>query len=428
MAQDLVIYTVVHQPRRLKLPAQPIPRGATAKDIERCLFDERMNERYFRKVARYCYHPATRMFIDLADEGVKLSIGFSISFLRQLEAWDETLLALFRRLVAHPNVELIGVEPYHSFLLLFDVELFVKRMLWAFDYLEQFFGKRPTVTDTTEMCMSDTIYHALDKAGVQGSVMDGREWVMEWREPTHLYHSGGNLQLLTRHLQLSDDVGYRFSNRTWGGYPLFAETYARWLGETWGDFVFIGWDYETFGEHHRVDSGIFEFMRRLPRELRQRGVSFLTPSEAITKYREASHFLPLPAYPSTWAGGGGMEFFLGNPAQHAIFQLMLHAYNKARLSHNKALLDMALWLAQSDNLHLIQWFGRVGDEAEVSAYFTPDEWWELGANGIIWELQQVYKNFIRAMGAQLLGVDYAHVPRPEFKERNGVGGLAAAAC
>src|SRR3972149_3046713 len=122
MAQDLVSYTVTPQPRRLKLPAQPIPRGATVKDIERCLFDERMNERYFRKVARYCYRPATRMFLDLADEGIKLSVGFSISFLRQLEAWDETLLALFQRLVAHPNVELIGVEPYHSFLLLFDVE------------------------------------------------------------------------------------------------------------------------------------------------------------------------------------------------------------------------------------------------------------------------------------------------------------------
>src|SRR3990172_4725146 len=101
MAQDLVIYTVIHQPRRLKLPAQPIPRGATAKDIERCLFDERMNERYFRKVARYCYHPATRMFLDLVEEGAKLSIGFSVSFLKQLEAWDQELLALFRRLVAH---------------------------------------------------------------------------------------------------------------------------------------------------------------------------------------------------------------------------------------------------------------------------------------------------------------------------------------
>ena len=45
MVADLAIYTVVHQPRRLKLPAQPIPRGASLADICHCLFDERMNER-----------------------------------------------------------------------------------------------------------------------------------------------------------------------------------------------------------------------------------------------------------------------------------------------------------------------------------------------------------------------------------------------
>ena len=54
MATEVVVYTVVHQPRRIKLPAQPIPPGASVADIERCLFDERLNERYFRKVAATC--------------------------------------------------------------------------------------------------------------------------------------------------------------------------------------------------------------------------------------------------------------------------------------------------------------------------------------------------------------------------------------
>src|SRR6266581_2425060 len=102
---------------------------------------------------------------------------------------------------------------------------------------------------------------------------------------------------------------------------------------------------------------------------------------------------------ATWAGSGGVEFFLGNSAQLAVFQLMHHAYNKARLTGKPELLNLALWLLQSDNLHLIQRFGRVGQEAEVSAYFTPREWWSLGPIGIITELQQVYKNFIRALDA-----------------------------
>ena len=404
MAENVVIYTVVHQPRRLKLPAQPIPVGATAEDIEHCLFDERMNRGYLQKVARTCYYPATEMFIDLADGGLKLSIGLSISLIRQMQRWEPDLLRLFQRLISSPNVELVGVEPYHSFLLLVDIPAFVKRMAWVSDELEAIFGKRPRVTDTTEMCMSDTIYHALNRAGFDGAVLDGRKWVLQWREPTYLYHHGdGALQLLARHHNLSDDVGYRFSDRSWSGWPLFADTYAHWLREAWGDFVFLAWDYETFGEHHWRESGIFDFMRRLPEELAQRGIKTLTPSEAILRYRSQSYDLPLPEFPTTWAGDGGMEFFLGNAAQQAIFQLMLYAYNKSLLTGNKALIDLALWLLQSDNLHLIQWFGRTGSQAEVSAYFTPWEWWQLGPDRIIWEQQQVYRNFLRALDPYIDG-------------------------
>ena len=397
MATEIVIYTVVHQPRRIKLPAQPIPPGASHEDIVRCVFDERMNERYFRKVASTCYYPASEQFLKLVRQGMKLSIGFSISFLRQAQQWDPVLLGRFQELVASPNVEIVGVEPYHSFLFLLDMPLFVQRMRWMADEIERIFGKRPRITDTTEMCMSASLYDAVEEAGFEAAVMDGRPWVMGWREPTHLYHYGGRTKLFCRHLDLSDDVGYRFSNRTWDGFPLYAEHYADWLRNTWGDFVFIGWDFETFGEHHRRDSGIFEFIDRLPEELAHRGAGFLTPSEALARFGDTTFHLPLPIFPTTWAGSGGMEFFLGNAAQQAVFQLMIHTFGVARLANDPDLLDLAMWLAQSDNLHLIQWFGRFGPEAEVSAYFTPREWWDIGPMGIISEQQRVYENVIRAM-------------------------------
>ncbi len=411
MATEVVIYTVVHQPRRIKLPAQPIPHGASTADITRCIFDERMNERYFRKVANTCYYPATEMFQRLVERGMKLAIGFSVSFLRQAEQWDPDLLARFQRLVAHPNVELVGVEPYHNFIFLLDIQLFVKRMREMADEMERIFGVRPRIADTTEMCMSASIYDAIDQAGFDAGLLDGRAWVMGWREPTHLYHYDGHARLFCRHTDLSDDVGYRFSNQTWEGWPLYADRYAEWLRATWGDFVFIGWDFETFGEHHRRDSGIFEFMDHLPEEILRRGAGFLTPSEALARWSDQVHHLPLPVFPTTWAGSGGMEFFLGNAAQQAIFQLMIHVFSVARLTGDAELLDLALWLAQSDNLHLIQWFGRSGAEAEVSAYFTPREWWDLTPNGIIWNQQQVYDNTLRAMEYFLPGQVHSRARR-----------------
>ncbi|GAB4247486.1 MAG: glycoside hydrolase family 57 protein [Thermoleophilia bacterium] len=400
MARHLVTYCVVHQPRRLLLPARPIPPGTRPRDMASYLFDEAMDRRYFEKVARWCYYPATEMFQSMLDNHFKLGLGFSMSFLRQLRSWDRRLANRFRRLVAHENCELVGVEPYHSFAFALDIELFARQMLQGKAYAEEFFGKEIRVTDTTEMAMNNEVYFALAGAGYDGALMDGRPWVMEWRRPTHLYsYAGASLKLLCRHPELSDDVGYRFSNRTWSGYPLTADTYARNLRALEGDLVFIGWDYETFGEHHSKDTGIFWFMGELANALARVGVEPLLPGEAVDRFGAGAHDLPLPEFGTTWAGSGGMEFFLGNPSQQAVFRLMHSVLNKAKLTRNAALLDLASWLLQSDNLHLIQWAGRSGAEAEVSAYFTPAEWWSLGRDRILYEQQNVYKNFLRAMDA-----------------------------
>jgi alpha-amylase len=400
MAERLVTYCVAHQPRRVRLPAQIIPPGTKPKDMAQYLFDDAMNQRYFEKVARWCYHPATQMFSGMMDQGFKLALGFSVSFLEQMRRWDRRLSNSFRRLVAHPNCELIGVEPYHSFSFAADIELFKNEMSRGRRYAEEFFQKEIHVTDTTEMVMNNEVYFALAQAGYRGAMMDGRPWVLEWREPTHLYaHAGRALGLFCRHHELSDDVGYRFSNKTWSGYPLTAEAYALNLRSTWGELVFIGWDLETFGEHHNVDTGIFGFMEHLTGELERNGVKPMLPSEALGELGTGLPDLPLPPFGTTWAGSGGMEFFLGNESQQAIFRLMLSVLNKAKLTGNATLMDLALWLLQSDNLHLIQWAGRSGSEAEVSAYFTPDEWWEMGGDRILFEQQNVYKNFLLAMDA-----------------------------
>jgi alpha-amylase len=398
VAENLVVYTVIHQPRRLKLPAQVIPQRTSPETMPDFVFDEAMDRRYFDKVATFSYTPASAMFRDLTRRGWKMSIGFSDSFLLQAEKWAPKVLDSFKRLCASPNVEVVCVEPYHSWLFYLDIVAFKEAMIHARERLEGLFQKSVTVTDTTEMFMSNDVYFALQQCGFNGAFMEGRSWQMGWREPTHVYrYPLQRLALLCRHHELSDDVGYRFSNRSWVEFPLTAERYAGWLRETWGDLVTLGWDFETFGEHHRANSGVFTFVPALAAELKKRKVRMMLPSEAIVELGDRGFEVPINEYGTTWAGEGGMEFFLGNSAQQGLFRLMHHAYSKARLTGDPRLVEIAKWLLQSDNLHLIQWFSRWGPEAEVSAYFTPDEWWELGALGILREQQRVYVNFIRAL-------------------------------
>ena len=398
MAKYLVLYSLVHQPRRVRLPARPIPPGAGPQEMENLLFDPEMDKHYLDVIGRWCYHPACEAWQWMLDQGMKLGIGLSQSIIRQLDLWDPPLFEKFKRLATHENAELVGVEPYHGVTLLFDLLYFIELMDGMRKKMKERFGKAPVVTDTTEMMMSSDIFAAIGKAGFKAAFMDGRPWVLQWRSPTRLYRDSGSARILVRHFDLSDDVGYRFSNRNWDGWPLMADSYAKWIAEAEGDFVVLAWDFETFGHHHDHGTGIFQFLRALPAELHKRGVECLLPSEAVEIFHDKSHRLPLPPFPATWAGvHGSMEFFLGNQLQQAVFRLMIAALNKARLTGDEKLIEIALWLTQSDNLHWLQWVGHRGAEADVSAYFTPVSWRGMGVDRMVWEHQCVYKNFINAL-------------------------------
>ncbi len=102
MAENVVVYTVVHQPRRLRLPARVIPAATSPDDLAGFLFDEAMDRRYFDQVARAAYLPATAMFRDMTKRGWRMSIGFSNSFLVQAETWGSKVLDSFKRLCPSP--------------------------------------------------------------------------------------------------------------------------------------------------------------------------------------------------------------------------------------------------------------------------------------------------------------------------------------
>ncbi len=382
----------------MRIPAVPIPRGAAASAIAPLIFDDALNRHYFAKVARWCYRPALRLWPALLDRGLALGLGIPLSTLPQFEAWAPELLDDLHALLRHERCEPVATEPQHAVSMLLDLPAFAEGMTQAADELGRVFGRRPRVADTTEMLMSSDIARALARAGFLAGFMDGRPWVMQGRSAAYLYRDGEGLPLLVRHFDLSDDVGYRFSNRQWSGWPLMADRYADWIAATPGDLITLAWDFETFGEHHNVDTGIFQFLEALPQALAERGVGCLTPGEAVDKFGGRAFDLPVSPFPVTWAGQhGSLDFFLGNQAQQAVFRLMTAAYGSARLSGDPELLQLARLLMQSDNLHWLQWVDREGSEADVSAYFTPQEWMSLGPERLLWEHQRVYVNFIDAI-------------------------------
>ena len=73
--------------------------------------------------------------------------------------------------------------------------------------------------------------------------------------------------MLLKNYRLSDDISpFAFPRANWAQWPLTAEKFAAWVSQIngHGDLCGLFFNYETFGEHHWADSGIFDFLRHLP--------------------------------------------------------------------------------------------------------------------------------------------------------------------
>ena len=66
-----------------------------------------------------------------------------------------------------------------------------------------------------------------------------------------------------------------------------------------GDTVNLFMDYETFGEHQWEETGIFDFLKKIPQMILKKGKVFKTVSEVIDSY-EAKDELDVPSV-LTWA-------------------------------------------------------------------------------------------------------------------------------
>lgn len=364
----VAFYLIAHQPRRLRLPAIPL-RGLSPEEADQALWDDALNRTYLLRAADRSYRK-TLSFLQTGELPVGLGVTDALTW--QLERWAPDLLSLLDALP--PSVERIGTSPRHGFLFLLDLPLFRDAMA----------KKGFPTADTTEMWTSPGTLRALKEAGVRTTLGDTPPHLGLPRPSPLVRSTEAGVRLLLRHRHLSDDVGYRFSDRSSPIWPLTAESYARRIREAPEEEGLIAWDFETFGEHHRTETGIFDFLRALPKALAREGIEVFLPGEL------PGEGTPLPVTEAwTWAGTGDPDFFFGNAPQRQLFRLLQDAWGVAALSHQE---EWALWLTQSDTFHVLQWYRSRGPLAGVSAYFTPDPWWELGAEGIRAGILQAYKN------------------------------------
>lgn len=367
----------VHQPRRLRkglssyVPVDPWTVKSPAR-VEEAIFDDGLNKLVIERAARKCYVPATKILIEVAKElGTDFfRVSFSVSgiALEQLGAWAGDALTLFQELASLGAAEFLAQTYYHSLAWFVDWEEFREQVLAHAKVVEEVFGQRPKAAENTEMMYNNDIGCGLYSLGFRTIVTEGVDWVLRGRPPTLVYRAWGcDARILTRHYRLSDDIGYRFSDRSWDQWPLTADKYADWLSMLQGHYVLIAVDYETFGEHHWPESGIHEFLRWLPREVRKRGLRFATVSEAA-EHEPAGVFDVPPWATISWAEGRDTSSWLGNDLQKTSFTLYRELAPYARALGGDVL---RLWKELGTSDHLYYQATKEGLTWTVHQYFSP---------------------------------------------------------
>ena len=76
---------------------------------------------------------------------------------------------------------------------------------------------KPTAFRNTELIYSDDIGAAVAEMGFRTMLAEGAKHVLGWKSPNYVYANAVNqkLRLLLRNYKLSDDIAFRFSNRSW---------------------------------------------------------------------------------------------------------------------------------------------------------------------------------------------------------------------
>jgi alpha-amylase len=130
-------------------------------------------------------------------------------------------------------------------------------------------------------------------------------------------------------------------------------------------------DYETFGEHQWEDTGIFDFLEALPKEiLKNPDNNFVTPSEAIDQYETVSE-LDVPHFIS-WADvERDLSAWLSNEIQHDAIKNAYDLERDVLATDDEQIIEDWRKLQTSDHFYYMctKWF----QDGDVHKYFSPYE-------------------------------------------------------
>ncbi len=371
--KTICFYFQIHQPYRLKrYRFFNIGR-------DHYYYDDFSNEDIMQQIAARSFIPANRMLLDLinAYKGkFKFAISVSGVALDQMEVYAPEVIDGLKELSRTGAVEFLAETYAHSLSSLIDPEEFKNQVQQQTQKIKLLFDQEPNVLRNTEMIYSDDIAEMAYNMGYTKMISEGAKHILSWRSPNYVYKSDvqPNMKLLLRNSQFSDDISLRFSDYTWKEYPLTAEKYISWIAATspQEEIFNIFMNYETFGNLQPSHSGIFEFMKALPKFAFDKGIEFSTPSQIMDTHKPIGT-ISVPN-PISWSDEErDLSRWLGNKLQKSAFNTLYEISERVRLTNDRRLKKDWEYLQSSDHFYYMstKHFYDGSTHSKFSPYQSP---------------------------------------------------------
>lgn len=374
MTRGISLYLHVHQPYRVR------PYSVFEIGEQHGYFDVKddsklNNEKMFHKVADKSYRPMTQLLQTLLDRhpDFRLSLSITGDFIDQAEQFAPDVLDAFKKLVKTGRVEIVGETYHHSMAFFYSVAEFENQVELHRKRIKDVFGVTPTAFRNTELAYNDELAQWADDAGYKAILAEGWDPVLDWRSPNYVYQPKDtrNISLLLKNYHLSDDIAFRFSDKSWNEYPLTSGKYIDWVKSSMGDapLVNLFMDFETFGEHQWEDTGVFGFFEEFVNSwAADKDNKFYTVTGAA-EANEPSGELSMPTT-VTWADSErDMSAWNGNSMQQEALKYLYAMEEDVLRSGDNGLISDWRYLQSSDHFYYMatKWT-RDGD---VHTYFSP---------------------------------------------------------
>lgn len=400
MKKSVCLYFQVHQPNRL--------RQYRFFDIGKNshYYDDFTNRTILRRIAQKCYLPMNELLLQQIEEhkgAFKVAFSITGSALEQFDRYCPEVLASFRKLADTGCVEFLSETYYHSLSSLASESEFKHQVLKHKDAIEKTFGVTPVTFRNTELVYSDSIAEMVGELGFKTILAEGAKHVLGWQSPNYVYKATTkkNQKLLLRNSGLSDDIAFRFSNRSWENWPLTTDKFVSWLNAGDGEIVNLFMDYETFGEHQSAASGIFEFMKALPGAVIADGnFEFVTPARAARKHKPVASLCIPDAI--SWADEErDTSAWLGNELQNEAFGKVYSLSEKLAILNDAELWSDFGHLQESD--HFYYMCTKYFSDGAVHKYFNPYD-----------TPYEAFINYMNVLSDFMLRVDQALAAKGQF--------------